>query len=71
MITVLVLTDSSLQVVIACQMENHYAKACMNYGLKFALSENIKKNRTKASTNTDIDTFVRFLMFSDSAHFSP
>ena len=36
-ITVLVLTDSSLQVVIAYQVENHYDKACMNYGLKCAL----------------------------------
>ena len=48
MITILVLNDSSLQVVIAHQVENHYAKAGMNYGHKCALSENIK-NRTKVS----------------------
>ena len=36
-ITVLVLSGSSLEVVIAYQMENHYDKACMNYGLKCAL----------------------------------
>ena len=48
MITILVLSGSSLQVVIVYHVENQYAKACMNYGLKSVLSEN-NKNRTKAS----------------------
>ena len=48
MMTILVLSGSSLQVEIVYQVENQYAKACMNYGLKFVLSENIK-NRTKVS----------------------
>ena len=42
MITILVLSGSSLQEVIVHQVENQYAKACMNYGLKCVLSENIK-----------------------------
>ena len=44
MITILVLSGSSLQVVIVYQVENQYAKACMNYGLKCVLSENNKKS---------------------------
>ena len=47
MITILVLSGSSLQVVIVYQVENQYAKACMNYGLKCVSSENIKKNGQK------------------------
>ena len=48
MITILVLTCSSLQVLIAHQRGSHYTKARTNYGQKCALSEKIK-NRTKVS----------------------
>ena len=48
MITILVLSGSSLQVVIVYQVENQYAKVSMNQGNKCALSENTK-NRTKVS----------------------
>ena len=48
MITILVLSGSSLQVVIVYQVENKYAKVGMNQGHRCALSENIK-NRTKVS----------------------
>ena len=48
MITILVLSGSSFQVVIVYQVENEYAKVGMNQGLKCVLPENIK-NRTKVS----------------------
>ena len=52
MITILVLNDSYLQVVIARQVENDYAKAGMNYGHKCALSENIKKSDGSVNIQT-------------------
>ena len=54
MITILVLSGSSLQAVIVYQVENQYAKACMNYDLKCVLSENIK-NRTKVFSTSDVN----------------
>ena len=59
MITVFVLTDSSVQVVIAYQMENHYAKTCMNYGLKCALSEDIKKSDESVNIRTVFNSATR------------
>ena len=56
MITILVLTDSSLQMVIAYQVEDHYAKARMNYGLKCALPE-----KTDKSVNINTCQKGRFL----------